>query len=162
MTDRTAREDLQRLLPGPSVLAAWLAATAAFVWLYWSSIRHLVNVWSTQDEYLYGFVVPIFVVFLLWLRRDMIASFTGRGSWWGLPVLALWAVIRWASVYFNYGSLPEYSMLVFLTGVAIFVGGWPALRWSWGLASLAVPRPSPFRPALVARALAEVALPLAR
>ena len=131
MTDRTSKEELRLPLPGPAVLAAWSAAALAFVLFYWSSIRHLVNVWSTQDEYVYGFVVPVFSVVLLWLRRDMIASFTGRGSWWGLPVLALWAVIRWVSVYFNYGSLPEYSMLAFFAGLAIFVGGWPGLRWSW-------------------------------
>ena len=131
MTDRTVREDLRRLFPEPAVLAAWLVVAAAFVWLYWSSISHLVHVWATQEDYGHGFVVPIFAVALLWLRRDMILSYTGRGSWWGLPVLALWAVIRWTSVYFNYGSLPEYSMLVGFAGMAIFVGGWQALNWCW-------------------------------
>jgi exosortase len=131
MTERTVSEELQRLLPKPAVLAAWFVAAAAFVWFYWSSITHLVGAWWTQDAYVHGFVVPIFALVLLWLRRDMITSSTERGSWWGLPVLALWAMIRWASVYFNYGSLPEYSMLVFFAGMAIFVGGWTGLRWSW-------------------------------
>ena len=131
MTNRTMSTELRQLLPGPAVLAAWLVAAAAFVWFYWLWIRGLVNVWSTQDEYLYGFVVPIFAVYLLWLRRNMIASIAGRGSWWGVPVLAIWAAIYCTSVYFNYGSLPEYSMLAFLAGVAIFVGGWRGLHWSW-------------------------------
>ena len=77
MTDRTVREDLQRLLPEPAVLAAWLVAAAAFVWFYWSSIRHLVHVWWTQEDYGHGFVVPIFAVVLLWLRRDMIVVLHG-------------------------------------------------------------------------------------
>jgi exosortase len=131
MAERTFREELQRLRPKPAASAAWCVVAVAFVLFYWPSIAHLVNTWLTQDAYVHGFVVPVFAVVLLWLRRDLLASCTGGGSWWGLPVLALWALIRWVSVYFNYGSLPEYSMLVFLAGTAIFVGGWPGLRWSW-------------------------------
>ena len=85
----------------------------------------------TQDDYQHGPFVPLFSLFLLWYRRDMIIPFAGRGSWWGLPFLALWAVMRWAAVYFNFGSLPEYSMLPFFAGLALFVGGWQALRWAW-------------------------------
>ncbi len=39
--------------------------------------------------------------------------------------------MRWAAVYFNFGSLPEYSMLPFFAGLALFVGGWQALHWAW-------------------------------
>ena len=131
MTDRTAREELQSLLPKPAVLAAWLVVAVAFGSFYWSSIQHLYHAWATQEDYGHGFVVPIFAVVLLWLRRDMIVGRACSGSWWGLPILVLWAVIRWASVYFNFGSLPEYSMLAFFAGIAIFVGGWRALNWSW-------------------------------
>jgi exosortase len=140
MTDRTMKEEFQRLLPKPSVLAAWFVVAVAFVWFYsgpaffgeWhtSPICYLYRSWQTPD-YGHGFVVPIFALFLLWLRRDMIVPFAGRWSWWGLPVLALWATVYWVAVYFNYGSLPQYSMLVFFTGVALFAGGWQGLRWSW-------------------------------
>jgi exosortase len=146
MAERTVREELQRLLPKPPVMAAWFAVAVAFVVFYsglldllftgsssWktSSIEYLLRKWWTEDDYQHGFVVPIFAVVLLWLRRDMIVPFAGRWSWWGLPVLALWAAVYWVSVYFNYGSLPEYSMLVFLAGATIFAGGWQGLRWAW-------------------------------
>ena len=132
MTDRTWQEDLRQLIPEPRVLAAVVRAGGCFVWFYWSSIDMLgVARWWTQDDYQHGFVVPFFALFLLWLRRDMIIPFAGRGSWWGLAFLALWAVMRWAAVYFNFGSLPEMSMLPFFAGLALFVGGWQALRWAW-------------------------------
>ena len=131
MTKRTMNEELQRLLPKPAVLVALLVAAVAFVSLYWSSIVHLVDMWRTQDDYGHGFFVPIFAVVLLWLRREMIATEAGRGNWWGLPVLAVWAGVLWAANYFHYGSLPEYSMLVFFTGIVIFVGGWRWLNWAW-------------------------------
>ena len=52
-------------------------------------------------------------------------------KWWGLAFLALWALMRWAAVYFNFESLPEMSMLPFFAGLALFVGGWQAFRWAW-------------------------------
>lgn len=131
VTDRTWKEDLRRLLPGPKTLAAWGVLAVVFVWFYWSSIRKLLNTWSTQEDYQHGFIVPIFCVFLLWYRRDMIVPFAGRWSWWGLPFLALWAAMRWAAVFFNFGSLPEMSMLPFFAGLTLFVGGWQAIRWAW-------------------------------
>ncbi len=130
-TNLTIKEDLKRLLPGPRVLLGWLVLAGVFVLFYRSSIRYLVQTWWTQEDYQHGFFVPIFALVLLWLRRDMIVPFSGRGSWWGLPLFGLWAAMRWTAVYFNYGTLPELSMIPFFVGVAIFVGGWPGLRWAW-------------------------------
>jgi len=131
MTDRNPKEELREFLPTPAVLMAWLVVAAAFYWFHRASIDHLFRTWQTEEDYGHGFVVPLFSLALLWLRRDMLKSCTGKGSWLGLAILAVWAALRSVAVYFNYASVPEYSILVFLTGVALFVGGWPALRWSW-------------------------------
>ncbi len=128
--DRTWQEDLQQFVPGPQVLLAAVVLVGCFIWFYWSSFALCRRTWA-QDDYQHGPLVPLFSLFLLWYRRDLIIPFAGRGSMWGLPFLALWAVMRWASVFFNFGSLPEYSMLPFFAGLALFVGGWQALRWSW-------------------------------
>jgi len=128
---RSWKEDLRRLAPQPATAVAWGLLAIAFVVFYWSSLGLLVNTWSRQEDYQHGFVVPIFCLYLLWHRREMILPFAGRWSWWGLPFLALWAVMRWAAVYFNFGSLPEMSMVPFFLGLALFVGGWQALHWAW-------------------------------
>ena len=128
--ERTWQEDLQQLVPGPWVLLAWCALAGCFVWFYWSSFSMFQRVWM-QDDYQHGPFVPLFSLFLLWHRREMILSRPTRGSWWGLAFMALWAVMRWLAVYFNFGSLPEMSMIPFFAGLALFVGGWSALRWSW-------------------------------
>jgi exosortase len=124
-------EELKRVLPQPTVLVAWLVLAGVFAWFYWSSICYLERIWETSEDYQHGFVVPVFAVVLLWIRRDMIPPFGSPGSLWGLPLLGLWAVMRWAAVYFNYGTLPELSMLLFFAGTALFVGGWRGLNWAW-------------------------------
>jgi exosortase len=130
-TALSLKEELKRLLPEPKVQLAWLALTGVFLWFYWSTILNLTRAWWHQEDYQHGFVVPIFAVALLWIRRDMIPQRGGRGSLWGLLFFALWAVMRWTAVYFNYGSLPEMSILPFFAGVALFVGGWQGLHWAW-------------------------------
>jgi exosortase len=124
-------EELKRLLPERHVQLAWLVLTAVFVSFYWSSFHRLITIWWREEDYQHGFFVPLFAVILLWLRRDMIPQSTGRGNWWGLAFFGLWALIRWTSVYFNYMTLPEVSMIPFLLGVTIFVSGWQGLRWAW-------------------------------
>ncbi|NLF10012.1 MAG: exosortase/archaeosortase family protein [Pirellulaceae bacterium] len=124
-------DELLSLLPKPAVQAGWVLLAAAFVFFYWPTLQKLVRVWSENEDYQHGFFVPIFAVVLLWLRRDMIAQFTGRGSWWALPVLLLWAAMFWGAVYFRFDSLPEMSMIPFFFGAALFVGGWQGLRWAW-------------------------------
>ena len=129
-TERTWKEELEQFVPGPQVLLAWFVLAAFFIWFYWSSFGVFGRTWS-QDDYQHGPFVPLFSLFLLWYRRDMILPIAVRGSWWGLAFMALWAVMRWLAVYFNFESLPEMSMLPFFAGVALFVGGWRALRWAW-------------------------------
>jgi exosortase len=124
-------EEFKRLLPERKVLVAWLVLLIAFVWFHWASVRFLTRTWWNQEDYQHGFFVPIFSLVLLWLRRDMIPSSSARGSWWGLPLFALWAVMRWAAIYFNYDTLPELSLIPFMIAMALFVGGSQGLLWAW-------------------------------
>jgi exosortase len=125
------KEELKRLLPERGTQIAWLVLAGIFVLFYWSSICRLTHVWATEEDYQHGFAVPLFSLFLLWSRRDMILPFAQRGSLWGLPFFVVCAVMRWVALYYNYGTLTELSMLPFFFGVAVFVGGWQGLRWAW-------------------------------
>jgi exosortase len=124
------QEELKRLLPEPTAQMAWLALGVVFLWFHWESFRNLWAAWK-QEDYGHGYFVVPFSLFLLWWRRDMILSHALKGSWWGLVFFGLWALMRWAAVYFNYLSVPEYAMLPFFAGVALLVGGWRALLWAW-------------------------------
>ena len=45
-------------------------------------------------------------------------------------MFAISALIRWASVYFHLSG-DHYSIFPMLIGVALLLGGWRAVRWSW-------------------------------
>lgn len=142
-TERPWKEDLRQMIPGPVMSVALACLAVAFIWFYWRSFGLFKRTWANPD-YQHGPIVPMFSLFLLWFRRDMIIPFKGRGSWWGLAFLAVWAWMRLAAVYFNFQSLPEMSMLPFFAGFALFVGGWQALLWAWpAIAFLAFMLPLP-------------------
>ncbi|MEN6451574.1 MAG: exosortase/archaeosortase family protein [Thermoguttaceae bacterium] len=121
----------ESLMPASAELAAWCILAAAFVAFFASSIARLGRVWVNIEDYQWCFAVPPFAAYLLWHRRDMMTGYVPRGSWWGLALFACWALMRWTALYFNLESFPEYSMIPFLAGVTLFVGGWQALRWAW-------------------------------
>jgi len=118
--------------PQPATLVGWLLLCAVFLFAYASTIQQLVQVWYVQsDHYGHGFLVPLFSVWLLWLRRDMMDLNLTRGSWWGIPFLVVWALMRWTSSYFMYQTLDAPSMIPFFAGLTLLLGGWRALHWAW-------------------------------
>lgn len=132
-TTNTARfqDDLRRLLPGRATQIAWVVLALVFLWFHLGSIRHLLGMWTSEEDYQHCFVVPLFSLYLLWVRRDMIQPLGSHGSLWGLPFFAVWAVMQWAAAYYRYGTLPEVSILPFFVGLALITGGWQGLRWAW-------------------------------
>lgn len=131
MTQSTSQQRTE-WLPRLVVLASWSVLAVLFFVTYWNSILQLVNVWRYQWEYYgHGFLVPLFSLLLLWLRRDLMDFRTARGSWWGIPFLAVWALMRWTSAYFMFQTLDAPSMIPLFAGLTILVGGWRAFHWAW-------------------------------
>jgi exosortase len=52
-------------------------------------------------------------------------------TWWGLAFFAGWALMRLTSAGLGMERTDEWSILAFAAGVAVFMGGWRALRWAW-------------------------------
>jgi exosortase len=73
----------------------------------------------------------LFSLLLLWQRREMISPLPTGGSWWGLAFFPAWIALRWGAGYFRVLVWDPLSLLPFFAGVAVFVGGWRALRWAW-------------------------------
>lgn len=106
------------------------ALTVAFAVSYWNSSRNLVERWWYDPDYLHGFLVPIFAIFLLWHRRDMLVGLLPRGNALGIGLIGLSACMNWASAYYFYELLEPASLIPCLAGLALFLGGWKALQWA--------------------------------
>ncbi len=111
-------------------MVAWGVLLLGFFWTYWETMVHIVGVWWSTPDYGHGFFVPIFAGFLLWQRQEMVDPWPDRGTLWGLPFFAVFALIRWFNLFLNYERDID-SLLPFLVGVTLVLGGWRALRWAW-------------------------------
>jgi exosortase len=91
----------------------------------------LAEIWESDPQYSHGYLVPLFAVALLWLRRDYCNSTKMRRSWWGVAIVAAGCLIRLGGGYYYYFWLERFALLPIVAGLAMTLGGWAALRWSW-------------------------------
>ena len=128
-----------------NVLLAAAGLALVFGWVFWPSITGMASRW-TDAEYSHGYLVPLFSLYLLWRRREMLGTEPLNPSWWGLAVLAGGLVLRAAGIYIYFDWLATAALLPCLAGVVMLFGGTNALRWSWpAIAFLAFMIPLPFR-----------------
>jgi exosortase len=70
-------------------------------------------------------------LYLLWYRRDMLPTVPQKGSWWGLALFGIWAMVIWSGVYFNFTWFEPFSIVPCLAAVTLFIGGWQIFLWAW-------------------------------
>jgi exosortase len=126
--------------------AILLVLGGLLLWAYWVTLDAIVEKWSSSPQYSHGYLVPLFAVVLLWLRRGQIDVHTLRPSAWGLVPLAVGSAMHVGGAYFYAEYVEALSLLPCLVGLSLCVGGRPALRWSLpAIAFLFFMVPFPYR-----------------
>ena len=103
----------------------------ALAWAYWPSLEQMARRWSSDPQYTHGYVVPVFAAIVLWFRRDRFPGLPSRGSWWGVPLLLLAAVLRMGGALFAFEWLDAGSLVPALAGVLLLTLGPRVALWSW-------------------------------
>lgn len=88
------------------------------------ALGHAVQVWSTTEEFSFGFLVPPVSALLLWWRRAAVRQSLGAGRSGGLlvvlPALAVYLLAERAQIH----ALAGASVPPLLIGVAVYLWGW--------------------------------------
>src|SRR5262249_59928502 len=95
----------------PAVAAAGAALGALLLWAYWPVCRDMARKWLTDPQYSHGYLVPLFSVALLVLRRDRAAGLRATADWRGLPLLAAAAAGYVAGGYLDFDWLTAGSLV---------------------------------------------------
>src|SRR5262245_61587412 len=129
----------------PLLALALVLPLAAWTWSYWSLFPDLQRTWASDPQSSHGYIVPLFALLLLWLRRDLLRQGEISPSWWGLPFLAAGVILRLVGARTYYVWLDQLSLVPCLAGLCWMVGGKTAWRWAWpAIAFLLFMIPLPF------------------
>ena len=130
------------------VPAAWVTSTAigvCLLWSYWAAVEDLVAYWWRNQDYSVGMLVPPTALYLIWRDRRRLAECVAGPAWWGLGLLVVAEIVRFAGVYFGVGSAARYALPAAVAGTTALLAGsavFGRLRWVWVFLLLMVPLPA--------------------
>jgi exosortase len=139
----TLRRESTRLASVPYWQLGILAALS--VWVYWSTLVHLLGQWWHDPNFSHGFFVPLFSAFVLWQQRDQLVALDHKPSWSGLAVLFLGLTILIVGQMGAELFLARSSLLLLLAGLVILFSGWKvfgAVLFPWAFLLLMIPIPA--------------------
>src|SRR5437899_3119027 len=121
----TAQDDVVPKFHSKALLVAGLLA-ALVLWAYWPTLANVVDRWSWDPQYSHGYLVPVFAVYLLWVRFDRKNLRALNGNILGLLLLGLAVGLRLAGAYFYYPYFDQISLVPCVAGLFLLAGSWPA------------------------------------
>ena len=160
---RRSRPDLRTAFAG--VLIVLLLSV-----LYKSIAGKLVNDWYELPDFSHGFLIPFFVAYLAWEKREILRRTPRQPTWAGFPLLITGLFVLLVGIFGADLFLSRLSFVLVLAGVIWILAGrtmLKELRFSFFVLLLAIPLPSvlfnqiTFPLQLMASRLAGALLPLA-
>ena len=96
--------------------------------IYYSTFTWLVTHDWEKEAYSYCWLIPPIVFFLIWLKRDELASMSSKPSWTGLPPIGVGIFFFWlGELGGEYFTMYVSSWLI-LVGLCLLHLGWQKLK----------------------------------
>ena len=100
-------------------------ATLAVVW---PAFAHGVEVWSTTEEFSFGFLIPPVAALVIWMRRRALRASIGQGSTAGLLIVLVALAAYVGAERVGIHALAGIAVSPLLLGAAVYLWGWRAGR----------------------------------
>jgi len=115
---------------------AWIriAVVAALVFAaYWGPIRYfLVGRWLVDGNWSHGWLIPLFSLYFLAIRRERLADCTPSPNYLGAVVLTIsLAAYFWSAWRARMAYPQSLSLLGTVFGATLLLGGWSVMRVAW-------------------------------
>jgi exosortase D (VPLPA-CTERM-specific) len=110
-------------MSGKSLAVFLLLLLALLSYTYYGGLTNLLQRWGSQDEYSYGYFIPLISAYFIYQKRTTISSIPFQSSWAGVFVvffgLVLLAVGELSAIYI----LIHYSLVIVLLGLTLSIAG---------------------------------------
>jgi exosortase D (VPLPA-CTERM-specific) len=114
----------------PSLVIGALSLLLTFA-AFHEGIDRMVNAWLGTDEYSHGILIPFIAAFLVWQRRGELARIPFEGSWGGVAIVALGAILNLVGKLASVFAFQQYAMVVVIAGLIVAFAGWAVLKKLW-------------------------------
>lgn len=120
----------EKKLPATSRAAVWTFAVLGFLLalLYYRVAFKLVKDWYNFPDNSHGLLIPFFVLFLLWDKREKLLATTVRPSWAGIALVLPGLLMLLVGVFGADLFLSRLSFVVLTGGLILTLLGRAALR----------------------------------
>ena len=108
------------------VLLALIVVLAGLSFQY--TVLDMLDRWNTQEEYGYGYLIPVITLFLIWQRKNQLAEIEFNPSWWGLVLVILGGVLLFLGMIATTHTLSQYGLVITVLGIALALLGWNAFK----------------------------------
>jgi exosortase D (VPLPA-CTERM-specific) len=111
--------------------AAWfkpLILFFIFVAAYWVPLKTMVSIWWTNEDYSYGFIIPLVSIYILWDKREVIRKLHAKISWKVLPWLVFFVLLSIYGILGSSGNISMPSIPILIILFAAFCFGWVAMK----------------------------------
>ena len=105
----------------------WLLTTVV-TGLYSPVLWRLVRQWYEDPDYSHGFLVPLLSLYLIWQRRDKLASVPRKPSIWGLAIVLFSLGLLFLGSLGAELFLTRVSIVITICGLIVYFAGWRLLK----------------------------------
>lgn len=95
---------------------------------YWQTISATAVLLTNSEDMAHGFFAPIVGAFLLWTNWGRIAARMEAPSAWGVPLIALGALLAVPASLGASSTISRFGLLLSLAGCLLVLGGLPLLK----------------------------------
>ena len=91
-------------------ITIWLKAfllLALFIGAYWVPLKGIVSIWWTDDDYSYGFLIPLISAYLVWDKRSTLQDLQLKSAWSMLPALVLLTLLSLYGILGSSGNISK-------------------------------------------------------
>jgi len=91
----------------------------------------LVLAWKDDANWSHGFMIPLFSLYLIYVRRDELLAAKRRTSLWGIPLIVLAGIGQVLSYWIRNPWSSQVTMILLALGLVLYLAGWDILRLTW-------------------------------
>src|SRR5437016_3242099 len=111
-----------------TILPKWIVIAGLVAALYGPLLAQMVVQWWQDPDYSHGFIVPLFVAYVLYQRRDELRQISLEPNNFGFPMMLGAIGLLLVGTLGAELFVSRSSLLFLFGGMILFFAGWKMLR----------------------------------